>query len=73
MIKLNELSRNERLSDICAKRHLRKATFAQSDICAKRHLREATFAQSDICTKRHLCERHLREVGKWLYWQPILT
>ncbi len=28
---------------------------------------------SDIWTKQHLRERHLREVGKWLYWQPILT
>ncbi len=43
-------------SDICAKRHLREATFARSDICANRHLREPTFARTDICANRHLRE-----------------
>ncbi len=40
IITMNKFTQFKRLSDICAKRHLRKATFAQSDISA-----------DDICAK----------------------
>ena len=78
-ITMNNFTQFKRLSDICVKQHLRAATFAQSDICAKQHLREVTLVQMTFVQSRSSPSLvppppHLAfHVGKWLYWQPILT
>ncbi len=58
-------SRNNRLNDICVKRHLREVTFARSRPESEREKK-----------RERKIERERERVGfqgKWLYWQPILT